>query len=48
MTEAEIVTRLEVNDPVCEVVLLEVDDGETYISKKFGTVVSVLATFNED
>jgi len=48
MTEATVTTRLEVNDPVSEVVLLTVTDGETYISKKFGTVVAVQATFNED
>lgn len=48
MTEATVTTRLEVNDPVCEVVLLTVTDGETYISKKFGTVVAVTATLNED
>ena len=48
MTQAEVKTRLEVNSPTEEVVVLEVDDGETYISKKFSTVTAVQATLNED
>ena len=48
MTEATVTTRLEVNSPTEEVVLLTVTDGETYTSKKFGSVLAGLATFNED
>ena len=48
MTEAEVTARLEVNSPTEEVVVLEADDTETYISKKFGTVTAVQATLNED
>lgn len=42
------VTRLEVNDPTKEVVILEVSDGETYVSRKFGTVYGGVATGIED
>jgi hypothetical protein len=45
---AEIVNRLEINDPTTEVVHLRVTDGETYISKKFGTITAAQATPNED
>ncbi len=48
MTEAEITNRLEVNSPTEEVVVLEADDTETYISRKFSTVTAVQATLNED
>jgi len=48
MTEAEVKNYLEVNDPTVEVVFLEADDTETYISKKFSTVTAVQATLNED
>ncbi len=48
MTEATITERLEVNDPVTEVVILTISDTETYISKKFGTVKSGNFSFNED
>jgi len=48
MTEAEVTARLEVNSSTEEVVVLEADDTETYISKKFGTVTAVQATLNED
>ncbi len=48
MTEAEVTGRLEVNSPTEEVVVLEADDTETYISKKFGTVTAVQGTLNED
>ena len=46
MTEATVTNRLEVNDPTCEVVVLTVTDGETYISKKFGTITGAIATGN--
>lgn len=48
MTEATVTTRLEVNDPTSEVVVLTATDGETYISKKFGTITAAHATGNED
>jgi len=48
MTEAEVTGRLEVNSPTEEVVVLEADDTETYVSKKFSTVTAVQATLNED
>ncbi len=31
-----------------EVVVLTVSDGETYTSKKFGTITAAIATANED
>jgi len=48
MTAATVTTRLDVNDPVKEVVELTFTDGYTYVSKKFGSVKAVQATFNED
>ena len=48
MAAATVTTRLDVNDPVKEVVVLTFTDGETYVSKKFGSVDSVQATLNED
>jgi len=48
MTAATVTNRLEVNDPTKEVVVLTVTDGETYVSKKFGTVRAVNFAFNED
>ncbi|MHA1168258.1 MAG: hypothetical protein ACTSRU_10590 [Candidatus Hodarchaeales archaeon] len=48
MVAATITERLEVNDPVREVVILTISDGETYISRKFGTVKAVNFAFNED
>lgn len=48
MTAATITSRLEVNDPCKEVVILTASDTETYVSRKFGTVVAVQATLMED
>jgi hypothetical protein len=48
MAEATVTTRLEVNNPCMEVVVLTASDGETYISKKFGTVTGAVASGNED
>ena len=48
MTEASVTARLETNNPCEEVVVLECDDGETYISKKFGRIRGVQASMNED
>ena len=47
MTEATITYNAEINDPTREVVQLTVSSGETYISKKFGTVKTAIATLNE-
>ena len=48
MTAATVTSRLEVNDPCKEVVILTATDAETYVSRKFGTVVAVQATLMED
>ena len=48
MTAATITNRLENNDPVTEVVVLTITDGETYTSKKFGSISAVNFAFNED
>lgn len=48
MTAATITSQLEINDPTVEVVILTVTDAETYVSKKFGTVLGVQATLMED
>ena len=48
MTAATITDRIEVNDPIKEVVVLTFDDGDTYVSRKFATVQAVQATLMED
>lgn len=48
MTEATLVTRLDVNNPVEEVVVLSGSHANTYISKKFGKVLAGHATLMED
>lgn len=48
MTEATVTTRLNVNSPLKEVVVLTFTNEETYVSKKFGKVIAVQATLNED
>ncbi len=48
MGAATITDRIEVNDPSKEVVVLTFTDGQTYVSRKFATVLSAQATFNED
>lgn len=48
MTAATVTTRLDVNDPIKEVVELTFSDANTYASKKFLSVKSAQATFNED
>ena len=48
MTAATVTSRLEVNDPTVEVVILTVTDTETYVSKKFGAITGVQATIMED
>jgi uncharacterized lipoprotein len=48
MAAATVTTRLENNDPTTEVVVLTASDGETYVSKKFGTITAAVATANTD
>ena len=48
MTAATITDRIEVNDPSKEVVVITATDTETYVSRKFASVLAVQATFNED
>ena len=48
MTAATITDRFEVNDPVKEAVVLTFSDGETYVSRKFATLIAVQATLMED
>jgi len=48
MAAATITSRLEVNDPVIEVVILTATDTNTYTSKKFSSVLGVQATLMED
>jgi len=52
MTAVDIITATRVGDfthiPGVEVAIIEADDGETYNSKKFGTVTGVIATIMED
>lgn len=48
MTAATITNRLENNDPTTEVVQLTATDGETYISRKFGSIDAAIATGNSD
>lgn len=48
MTAATVTERLEVNDPTKEVVRLTASDGETYVSRKFGTITGAQATANSD
>ena len=48
MTAADVTDRVEINDPTKEVVVITASDGETYLSKKFGSVRAVQATLNSD
>lgn len=48
MTAATITNNLENHDPNTEVVTLTASDGETYISKKFGTITAAIACANAD
>lgn len=48
MTEATVTERLEVNNPCEEVVILTATDTNTYVSKKFGKIRAVQATYMED
>ena len=48
MVAATVTTRLDVNSPTEEVVVLTATDTNTYVSKKFSTVTAVQATLMED
>lgn len=48
MTEATITDMIEVDDPTKEVVVLTATDTETYISRKFATLLAVQASYNEN
>lgn len=48
MTAATVTTELEINDPTKEVVVLTATDGETYVSKKFGTITGAQVSGNSD
>jgi len=48
MAAATVTTRLDVNNPVEEVVVLTASDTNTYVSKKFGKVTAAQATLMED
>lgn len=48
MAAATDIIRREIGDPTVEVVQVTATDGETYTSRKFGTVDNVQATINED
>lgn len=48
MAEATVVEYVECHVPNMEVVVLDVTDGETYDSRKFGTIKAAVATANDD
>ncbi len=48
MVAADTIVREENADPTSEVLKLTVTDGETYTSRKFGTVTMGQATLNVD
>lgn len=48
MAAADVTLRLETNDPTKEVVILTATDGETYVSRKFASVLGGQATIYED
>ena len=48
MTAATITREVQTADPACEVVVLTVSNGETYVSQKFGTIVAAAVCGNED
>jgi len=48
MAAAVVTTRLDVNSPTEEVVVLTLSGADTYISKKFGTVTAGIASLMED
>ena len=48
MAAATILDQVDFHQPGMEVVTLTVSDGETYTSKKFGTIRAAFATGNTD
>lgn len=48
MVAATVTTRLDVNNPCEEVVVLTATDTNTYTSKKFGKVIAAQASLMED
>jgi len=48
MAVASVITRLDVNNPVEETLVLSGSHGSTYTSKKFGKVLAGHATLMED
>ena len=48
MVAATVTTRLNVNSPTEEVVVLTASDTNTYVSKTFGKVTAAQATIMED
>lgn len=48
MTAATVTKRFETQSPGIEVVQLTLTDGETYVSRKFGTILAAVVSGNED
>lgn len=48
MAAATITREIETSDPSREVVVLTLTDGETYVSKKFSTILAALVSSNYD
>jgi len=48
MAAATITRTIQTADPTTEVVVLTVTNAETYVSKKFGTIVAATICGNED
>lgn len=48
MAAATITTSIVTHEPDREEVVLTASDGETYVSRKFGTVLSAKASWMED
>ena len=48
MTAATVTKRFETQDVGIETVQLTLTDGETYVSRKFATILAAVATGNED
>ena len=46
MADATVVKRLEIHQPFIEVVRLTASDGETYTSRKFGTIETAVVGLN--
>lgn len=48
MAEADVIKRIDNHIPGMEVVTLTVSDGETYSSRKFGTILAATGCANAD